>query len=217
MNSPPKSASNITQNVDNLIFVRGVEAFRCGVLTIGLFLILQESVMASEGNLAWEARTSLGDTSEVPTVFVVLLIAILLLGLWSLSSSGSSKIPSNSRRVVKEASNLYLTVGLSSRVEGGSVPMVGAYLQSLGLRRASLVVGQRMEVGERVWLDLASLPGFPGAGEQIELEVLNCRPLKRSREDYAVRLKFVKIDEQSILPLGAYLRTLSKRQLNHAR
>lgn len=96
------------------------------------------------------------------------------------------------------------------------------HLRDLSPQKATLVVGEKLRKGQRLSLDLASLPGFswtqpmdqtpPFAGEAPRLtvtaEVKTCRPHGSDRETYMAGIKFLGLEADIKRNLDSYVQNL---------
>jgi len=143
------------------------------------------------------ARSSGSSQSQLFWPTIIVLIFILVMWVWSVFSQ--------SVRLTKahhEAKNLFLRIAykFSDSEKTG-------FIRSLDLKNASLVVNEKMNRGQHVFLQLGSLPNFPKE-YNLEAVVTNSKSISGDSESSLIQVKFVPGANQPEETLGNYLEKL---------
>lgn len=142
------------------------------------------------------------DTEPRTLIFLVLVAAMLLIGLWaSLSRGHLDNLVAIGRPVV---GNLFLKVGF--RAGRGSSVQDG-YLRTLGVAQATFMTrAEAPAKGEEVTLELGGLPNFPAGDATTKARVLRVDALGPGSKLVTVHF----IDQPSQSSLAQYVASLAR-------
>ncbi len=155
-----------------------------------------------------EARTSVVNVTDSTYVWIAVITGAIFL-------MSFSQIVSRSAIGGPSARNLFL--GVKLKVSEGK-PEQSAWVRALDTHSALLVSPKFLAKGDRVRVNLASLPDYPGEGETwVEAEVRRVRSLGGDPATFEVRLRFPRMTQKFREFLNQYVRRLAARGgLQHA-
>ncbi len=156
------------------------------------------------------AFSMLRESSQTSDWLLVLLAGLLGIALWSSVARWTPAL--STRRHGPNAQNLFISVRMQV-VGAQTQPPRDGFLRSLNLRQASLVSAEPMVKGERIQIELQSLPGQKGPPQTINAQVISLRTFCTASRTYLVNLRLdPHVDESA--PLSLYLVELTRRSVS---
>lgn len=132
-------------------------------------------------------------------LFVILLAILIVLGIWNLLTGN--------RSVSKGITNLFLKVTIKNPLvdQRTFLSPSESHFREVGARSATLITSDKLEKGQRIEIDLSSLPDYPEKDIFLPAMVSGVVPV-RGCDSFFTKIRFIPSHGPVIKSLLKYVR-----------